>query len=92
MAIKHLLFSQDTDQPIKWFDKFDREAIKAAIIEHLTNNPTDCIEHCKEPSKSDLKRFVGYDIINFYQVSPTSKKISLIISKGDKTFYRSIQN
>ena len=88
---KHVLFSQDTEQPIKWFDNFDREAIKAAIVKHLTDNPNDCVEHCKEPSKNDLRRFVGYDIINFYKVSPKSKKVSLLILKGDKTFYRSIQ-
>ena len=24
----HLLFSQEQDQPIKWFEKFDKEEIK----------------------------------------------------------------
>lgn len=88
----HMLFSQESDQPIKWFDNYDREAIKASIVTHLSANPNDCIEHCKEPAKNDLKRFVGNTILNFYKVNPKNGKPSLIITRGDKTYYKSLIN
>ena len=87
---KHLLFSQNLDQPVQWFDKFDKEAIKDGIVKHLTTNPTDCIEHCKEPLKNDLNRFYGYILINFYGVNPNNHKISRIVRKGNRTYYKQL--
>ena len=52
----HLLFSQAQDQIIMSFDSFDKELIKKGIIEYLTENPTDVVEHCREYSKTDLKK------------------------------------
>lgn len=90
--MKYLIFSQDqeTEQPIKWFENFDKEAIKEAIIDHLTANPTDCVEYCKEPPKSDLNRFCGYIIIDFYEVNPKTNEICRVITKGDKTYYKKL--
>ena len=87
MAKKHLLFSQDNDNVIKWFDKFDKESIKSTIVEHLTQNPNDVLEHCKEYSKSDLRKWAGFEIINFYGVNPETKEISKILTKGNKDYY-----
>lgn len=91
MALQHSLFSHNEDRSIKWFDKFDKQAIKEAIVEHLTTNPTDTLEHCKEFSKSDLRRFVGNEIINFYSVNPKNKKISLVITKGNKEYFKALK-
>ncbi len=90
--LKHMLFSQNEDRFIQFFEKFDREVIKKAIVEHLSKNPTDTIEHCKEPNKKDLKRFYGDEILDFYTVNPNNKKISKIITKGDKTFYLKLRD
>ena len=85
----HSLFSANQDMVVEWFDKFDKEAIRASIIKHLTTDPNDSIELCKEYSKKDLKRFVGYNIINLYEVN---KKWETITNnnKGRKTFYKSL--
>ena len=89
--MKHHLFSQDNDMLIATFDKFDREVIKNEIIDHLRNNPTDTIEHCKDYTKHELKRFYGYNILNFYKVNPNNNKVSLIVTKGNKEYYRNIE-
>lgn len=79
--LKHILFSQNTEQPIEWFDEYDRQAIRKSIVAYLTANPTDCIEHCKEYCKGDLKRYSGYNILNFYEVNPKNGKPSLVIQR-----------
>jgi hypothetical protein len=89
--MKHLLFSQDKDMPIKWFDKFSHEAIKQAIIEHLKVNPNDCIEHCKEYSKHDLNKYLGYEILNFYKINPKTQKISKAVTKRGKEYFIKIE-
>jgi len=91
MERTHSLFSQEQDMPIAWFDKNDKEAIKKVIIEHLTNNPTDTLELCKEYSKNDLKRFVGSEIINFYAINPKNGKVSLIVIRGNNEYFKSIE-
>ena len=83
----HLLFSQEQDQPIKWFEKFDKEEIKTEIKKWLTENPTDTLEHCKEYSKKDLKKYVGYEIINFYENNKNGVP-SLVFSRGEKEYYK----
>ena len=81
----HSLFSQNKDMPVQWFEKFDKQAIKQAIIKHLEQDTSDTIEHCKEFDKSDIRRFAGNEIINFYEVH--SGKVCKVITKGDKDYY-----
>lgn len=85
--LKHYLFSQNEEKYINVYQEFNREAIKEAIVTHLTANPTDCIEHQKESDKKTLKRVVGNMIVNYYEVNPKTKEISRVILKGDKTYY-----
>lgn len=87
----HYLFSQDQDMIVATFDKFDREQIKKEIIEYLKVCPLDTVEHCRDFSKTELKRFYGYQILNVYRVNPKNKKVSLIITRGKKEYYRSIE-
>jgi len=46
--MEHYLHSDDTEELIKSFKKFDKAAIKAAIISHLEANPKDTIEYSKD--------------------------------------------
>ena len=80
--MKHLLYSQDKEQIIKSFDNFDAEKLKTEIKEWLINNPTDTVEHCKEYSKEDREKYLGYDIINFYENSRSGKPC-LIVLRGE---------
>jgi hypothetical protein len=89
--MKHYLFSHEQDTLVKTFDKFDRNTIKNEIIDHLRSNPTDTIEHCKDYTKTEIKRFYGYNILNMYQVNPNNNKVSLIVTKGNKEYYRNIE-
>lgn len=86
----HLIYSQLEETPIKFFDKFDKEVIRTEIIKHLSNNPTDVVELCKEFSKKDLKRYVGYDIISVYGINPKNGQPSLIITKNNREYYKSL--
>jgi hypothetical protein len=85
--MKHSLYSQDQDMTVKWFDKFDKEEIKCAIIEHLQNNPTDTIEHCKEFNKSDVRKYYGNEILNFYRLNSKGLPCKLV-TKGDKNYLK----
>ena len=87
----HYLFSQDQDMIVATFDKFDREQIKKEIIEYLKVCPLDTVEHCRDFTKTELKRFYGYQILNVYRVNPKNKKVSLIVTRGKKEYYRSIE-
>lgn len=73
----HLLFSQEQDQPIKWFEKFDKEEIKTEIKKWLIENTTDTLEHCRvyslkgfQETFNDQKDEVGHseDFIRFINV------------------------
>lgn len=86
--MKHSLFSQNQDMPVKWYDKFDKQAIKTDIIALLSNDPTDVIEHCKEFSKADQRKYVGQEILNFYEINPKSKQPSKIVIVGDRKLYK----
>lgn len=76
---------------VEFFDKFDSQKIKKAIIKHIKSNPTDTIEHCKEYPKNSVNRYLGYEIIAFYEVNPKNNKVSKCILKGEKTYYKSIE-
>jgi hypothetical protein len=89
--MSHYLFSQEQDMLVASFDKFDRTTIKNEIINHLRVCPNDIIEHCKDYTKSELKRFMGYKILNFYRVNPKNKKVSLIVTRDNKEYYRNIE-
>lgn len=87
----HYLFSQDQDTIIETFETFDKEKIKESIINHLSVCPLDTLEHCKDYSKKDIKRFYGYQIINFYRINPKNKLVSKIITRNGKEYYQKIQ-
>lgn len=82
-----LLFSQNKDAMISFFDEFNKEAINNEIVKALKEDPTDTIEYCRK----DLKKFAGVEIIAFFEVNPKNKKVSKCILRGDKTYYKSIE-
>jgi DNA polymerase III delta subunit len=88
----HSLFSQEKDMPIAFFEKFNKQDIKETIIEHLSENPTDTLELCKEYSKRDIKRFYGSEIIAFYEINPKNNKPSLVFKRGSKNCFKSLNN
>jgi len=85
--MSYLLFSSEQNQPVKWFEKFDKEEIKTAIKNWLKENPTDSLEYCKEFSKKDLKKYIGYEIINIYENNKLGTA-SLVFIRGAKTYYK----
>jgi len=85
--MQHSLFSQDLDVPIRFFDKFDAGLIKEEIISHLKEYPNDTVEHCKEYSKEDIKKYYGYEILSFYRCNKSGIP-SKVILKGDKEYTR----
>jgi hypothetical protein len=82
--MKHALFSQSLDVHVRWFEKFDKQAIKTAIVEHLKQYPDDVLEHCKDYPKGEVG--CGMEIINFYQ-NFNNKPCRLII-KGNREYYK----
>ena len=88
--MRHALVSQNSDLIIEWFNKFDASAIKKAILKHLQQCPCDTIAHVKEYSKEDIKKYYGYEIINFYEVNKKNGLPSLVITRGNKIFYRKL--
>ena len=89
--MKKALFSEKSDMYVAFFNNYDKEVIKNVIIGHLRNNPTDTLEYCKEYSKKDIKRFYGMEVIDFYAVNPKNGKVSKLVIRNDKTYYKSIE-
>lgn len=71
--------------PVAWFDQFNAQAIKQAIVEHLRADPTDTLEHCKEYSKSDARRFYGHEIISFYECNEQGEPCK-VVTKGSREY------
>lgn len=88
----HYLFSMASETMIASFDRFNKEAIKKAIIGHLRQFPNDCVEHCKDFSSTDFRQYYGHEILNFYKVNVMNSKISKVVTKGNRTLYVSIEN
>ena len=87
---KYLLFSQDNEIVIQYFDGFDLVEIKKVIIDYLTKNPDDTLEFCKVPSGNNIRKFYGYEILSYYSVNKKNGKISKLILKGDREYFSSI--
>ena len=87
---KYLLFSQDNDIVIQYFDGFDLVEIKKVIIDYLTKNPDDTLEFCKVPTGNDIRKFYGYEILSYYSVNKKNGKISKLILKGGTEYFKSI--
>lgn len=88
--MKHLIYSHIEDTPIAWFDKFDKEAIKQAIVKHLTDNPADEVEHCKQFNRKDIRRFYGYEIINFYRCNDKQEPC-LVVPRNNKEYLKRLK-
>lgn len=91
-AIEHKLFSHNQDMFIKFFDKFNREEIKKAIFTHLTNYPDDTLEHCRDYSAVDIKKYYGSEIVNSYAMHPKLNKPAILITRGNKTYYKVLRD
>ena len=87
--MKHSLFSQDHNMPIAWFDKFNAAEIKQGIIKHLKQFPADTLEHCKEYSKEDIKKYYGMEILNFYKCNSGGVPCKVVL-KGDKEYLKQL--
>ena len=86
----YLLFSQENDIVIQYFDCFDLVEIKKVIIDYLTKNPDDTVELCKLPTGNDIRKFYGYEILSYFSVNKKNGKISKLILKGDREYFSSI--
>lgn len=73
---KHSIYSQDRDKVIGEFDEITPE-VKQLIIDHLTENPHDCVEHT-----------IKNTVVDFYEVNPKSGKPSKVILKDSRYFYK----
>lgn len=88
----HSLYSQNEEKTIMFFEKFDKNSIKKAIIEHLTAHPEDTVEHCREYSKQDTKRFYGNEIINLYEINPKNGQPSKVVENNSRKKYLKLTN
>lgn len=86
----YLLFSQENDTPIQYFDGFDSVEIKKVIIDYLTKNPDDTLELCKVPTGNDIRKFYGYEILSYYSVNKKNGKISKLILKCGTEYFKPI--
>lgn len=86
----YLLFNQENDIVIQYFDCFDLVEIKKVIIDYLTKNPDDTVELCKVPSGNNIRKYYGYEILSYFSVNKKNGKISKLILKGDREYFSSI--
>lgn len=87
----HYLFSQNQDMLVTSFASFNKELIKKEIIELLRKNPNDVIEHCKDYNKSDIKKYLGFNILNLYMINPKNNKASLVVNRNGNEYFRKIE-
>jgi len=85
----YYLESELTEKKVAIFPVFIREAIRQAIIQHLQSHPSDTLHYYKVSTDDE---FVGDNLIDFYAINPKNKKPSKLVFKGEKTFYKSLEN
>lgn len=86
------LISINQDKIILTLQEFDPKILKEEIIKHLKQNPTDTIQYCKDLTEEEAKKFTGYNNIDFYEVNPKNNKVSKVITKGNKEFFKNIED
>lgn len=79
----YYLESDNLKKDILILEIFDAQLIKNKIIEHLKINNKDLLILSKDNGKSK-------EMIDFFEVNPKNDKISKIITKGNKTYYKSL--
>lgn len=89
--MKHSLFSHDKDMAIAFFEEFNKEDIREQVISHLKEFPEDILEHCREYNKENIMKYYGFQIVNHYGVNPKTNKVSLIVTRGNKEYFKSIE-
>jgi hypothetical protein len=89
--IIYFLYSQDQEILVQCFDKFDKESIKKAIINHLKKYKDDVLELCKKLSKTDFKKYYGNEILNFYQNNKNGIPC-LVLTKNNKEYFKPLKN
>ena len=89
-TLKHYLYDED-DNIIEEYDFYDKNKIKEDIIKYLNENPEGSVSHQKQLSEEDSKKYAGNDVLNFYEVNPKTGDVSLVVSKGSREFYKSIE-
>lgn len=85
----YMIHSQNQDMCVKYFDKFDKEQIKASLLEILKSDNRDTLELCKEPNKKDLRKFYGNEILDFYKLNK-SGELCKVITKGNKEYLKKV--
>jgi hypothetical protein len=86
--LKHYLYSTELNKNIIEIEGFQSELLLKTIIEHLKQNTTDCLEHHKEYSKEEKKKFFGKSkIVDYYEVNPKTGEPSKCIIHNYKTSY-----
>ena len=86
--MEYYLLSEGMSVRTAEFSEFSEPEIKKAIISHLTKNPNDLLELVKKDGNKN--RFDT--VISLYEVNPKNGKPSLIVTKGCKTYYKSLIN
>lgn len=82
--MKHYIFSDNEDAAILTIDTFNKETLKAAILNRLKTHPFDTLTHEKENLD---KKYVGNDILGFYQNNEKQIPCRLII-KGHQEYFK----
>jgi len=88
--MKHYLYSHDLHTDVDVFEEFDTELIRTAIIKHLTEHPNDILEQEIDYVGAEKIKYYGRKCIDLFEVNPKNNKISKVITKGNKVFYKSL--
>lgn len=74
---KYRLISQDTDETVFEYEIFNKEKMIEDIKSYISNNKKDVLEF-----------YINDDLVDFYGINPKNDKVSLIITKGNKEYYK----
>lgn len=81
---KHYIYSDNEIDPLLTIDTFDKNVLKGTILNRLKTHPSDTLTHEKEILD---KKYVGNDILGFYQNDGSQRPCRLII-KGHREYLK----
>lgn len=82
----YYLESLDTNKTIATFEVFNKEAIKAAIVTHLANNPLEFIEYSKDYKQPT--KYAGTEHLGLFANNPLNNQPCKVIIKGEREYWK----
>lgn len=73
------------------FEMFEPIKMTGLIINHLRLNKSAMVTHEKEFAPHLKRKYYGNEVVDIYENNSKTREPSKVITKGNKTFYKTLE-